>query len=59
MSGQIRLFLEWTRNEIIQGHTTPVRPDVNLKEPVAEMTREEEKHADEVMKVFREEDRFV
>lgn len=43
-----------------QTRLTPFKLDkVNLDECLPDMTREEEKHADQVMKLFREEDRVL
>jgi hypothetical protein len=57
---QISLFIRKTLKDYLrQTRRTSKRKKlkVNLDQPLVNMTREERKYADEVMRIFREEDR--
>ena len=58
---QIHLFIQKTLRDLLRRarRTSKRKPKlkVNLDQPLVNMTPEERKHADEVMRIFREEDR--
>jgi len=54
---QIHLFIQKTLKELLRQPRPTSKRKVRLSEPIGNMMPNDVKHADEVMRIFREEDR--